>query len=313
MKTKIASLGYSFRHGINPYASLLEPQAHEWIDSFSCFTDTVKDKCKKSKLEVLAAYGFPNVNFEKLIPITRCIMIGFFFDDFCNSLSLNDMKSVCQKVIETLNGDYFPNQDDNDFFKQYAILRSELLQIVPSYWMKRFIKHHQDWFNGLIEEYRYNNANPICYPSLKDYKVLREKVFGSGIICDMLEIETGFIIPREIFLHPVIIRLRQLVCLLGAWFNDIHTVTWELEKKETMNLVLVIQNERECTLEDAYDEAVKIHNNDLAELMEIRENLPDFGRYNKKLKEYFDNVELSLKGHEIWYLQATERYRQISS
>lgn len=312
MKTQTSSFEYPFLSKTNPNACLFEEKTHAWIDNFSCFTETVKDKYKKNKLEILAAYSFPNASFEKLIPITRCFILGFLFDDFCNSLPLNDMKIACEKVIKILNGDYSPNPDENDFFRQYAILRNEFLPIVTPYWMQRFTKHHQDWFDGLIEEYKYNNTNPICYPSLKDYKIIREKIFGSGIICDMLEIETGFIMPEEVFLHPSIIKLRQLVCLLGAWFNDIHTVKWELEKKETMNLVLVILNEKKCTLDEAYKKAIKIHNDDLDKLMKIQKSLPDFGIYNEKIKEYCDNIELSLKGHEIWYLQATERYKQVN-
>ena len=48
-----------------------------------------------------------------------------------------------------------------------------------------------------------------------------------------------------------------------------------------MNLVLVIKNEKQFSLDVAFNDAVQIHTYNLAEFLNITKNLPDFGTYIK--------------------------------
>jgi hypothetical protein len=180
--------------------------------------------------------------------------------------------------------------------------------MVTPEWMERFTDDHQFWFDGMFEETLYSYKETTIYPTLEQYVSIREKVSGGRTLCDFLEICSDFIMPEEVVSHPTIQRIRQLITYMLSWFNDIHSVPWELERNEATNLVLVIKNERDCSFEEAYEEAIKIHNNDLAEFIRIRQHLPDFGIYNEAVERYVHNGELFLKGQELWYFGGTERY-----
>lgn len=307
MKSQIFSLEYPFELKTSPYTDSLEQKVILWIDEYSCLPEALRKRYKKSNFGKLATCFFPNATPELLDSIGRWVLLAFAFDDYYGSYSVEELKIQCQKVIDTLNGDLV-YVNENEMFKQFGVIRNDLLPIVTQEWMKRFINDHQLWFEGMFEETLYSYREVIIYPSLKEYMLLREKISAGLITCDFLEIATGFIMPKEIFEHPAIQRIRQLITLMVSWFNDIHSVSWELERNEAANLVLVIKNEKKCSIEEAYEMAIEIHNNDLDEFIKITQNLPDFGKYNHDIKRYIHNAELFLKGQELWYFGGTERY-----
>ncbi|SHL57721.1 terpene synthase family protein [Chryseobacterium polytrichastri] len=309
MKSQIPSLEYPFELKINPHIDSLEQKVTLWIDEYSCLPESLRKRYKKSNFGKFTARFFPNSSPELLIIISRWALAAFAFDDLYGSCPLHELKIESQKVIDILNGDSLFS-DENEIFKQFRIARDELLPIVTPEWMERFINDHHSWFEGMFEETVYSYKESITYPSLAEYISLREKVSGGKILCDFLEISTDFIMSDNDFSKPITQKVRQLLTLMISWFNDIHSVSWELERNEATNLVLVIKNERKCSMEAAYEEAIQIHNNDLNEFIKITESLPDFGKYNDDFKRYIHNAELFLKGQELWYFGGTERYSQ---
>ncbi|MDQ0592358.1 hypothetical protein QFZ37_000727 [Chryseobacterium ginsenosidimutans] len=307
MKSQIFSLDYPFELKVSPYVESIEQKVTLWIDDYTCIQESLRKRYKKSNFGKFTASFFPFADSDMLIIMSRWILAAFAFDDLYGSYPLDELKKQCQKVIDIFKGNS-SYADENEIFKQFTIVRDDLLPLVTQEWMERFIYDHQFWFDGMFEETHYSYKETTIYPTFEQYVSIREKVSGGGTLCDFLEICSDFIMPKEVFSHPTIQRIRQLLAFMMSWFNDIHSVPWELERNEAMNLVLVIKNERDCTFEEAYEEAIKIHNNDLAEFIKIRQNLPDFGMYNAAVERFVHNAELFLKGQESWYFGGTERY-----
>ncbi|WP_160137240.1 terpene synthase family protein [Chryseobacterium sp. c4a] len=307
MKSQVPHLEYPFVLKTSPHVRLIEHFVQEEIEKFDCFSPSLKETYKSSHFGTLTADIFPNINLESIAPVSRFIILIFCFDDFCDQLSLHELKKACQKVIDILSG-VSSEENDIEIFKQFENMRNEFYSIVNPFWMDRFINSCQTWFEGMCLEYEYNNEDTARYPSFEEYQYIREKIFGGEAICTVVEVIANFLIPDEIISHPYIKQLRRLVGSMGACYNDIHSVERELEKMESMNLVLVVQNERNCSLEEAREVAVKIHNNDLAQFLRLRQNLPDFGVYNEEVNRYVLNLEFLLKGQDVWYHKITKRY-----
>lgn len=308
MKSQKINLEYPFMFKINPYSDLLEKHVQLWIDECLSLSLPVRNKHKKSCYGRLVATFFPNATFEQLIPMCRWVVVCFIFDDYYGSHPLEELKKACQKITEILNGE-LPDPQYPEFFNMFFIGRNELLPFVTPCWIGRFNHHNQLWLDGMGTETLYNFKNATRYPTLEEYKSIRENISGGRVLCDFFEIIAGLIMPEEMFSHPKIKRLRQLVTFMVSWCNDIHCVFWEFQRKEAMNLVLVIQNERNCSLESAYEEAHQIHKNDLNEFLQISAHLPDFGQHNQALQNYIVQAGLLLKGHDAWY-ERTGRYSQ---
>lgn len=307
MKSQTIPLEYPFMLKKSPHEDAVEKQISIWIDDYSCLPESLKKRYRKSNFGKFTTCLFPNANAEQSLTMGKWILAAFAFDDLYGSLSAEELKIKCRKVICLLEGNDF-QYDENEIFKALFEAGKEFHPHVTSSWMKRLIDDHEFWFDGMIQETEYSYTGKAIYPTLEEYKVIREKVSGGRLMCDFLEISSGFIMPDEVFRHPVILRIRQLITFMLSWFNDIHSVPWELERGEATNLVLVIKNEQNCSFEEAYEKAVKIHNDDLEEFIQISKNLPDFGVYNDDVKRYLHNAELFLKGQELWYFGGTERY-----
>lgn len=307
MKSQIPSLEYPFDLKVNPYVDSLEKKVTILIDEYVCLPESLRKRYKKSNFGKFTASFFTNASPKLLIVMSRWVLAAFAFDDLYGSYPLDELKKQSQKVIDILRGDSFYS-DENEIFREFMIVRDHVVPMVTAEWMERFIDDHQFWFDGMFEETLYSYKETTIYPSLEQYISIREKVSGGRTLCDFLELCADFIMPQEVFLHPTIQRIRQLLTFMLSWFNDIHSVPWELERNEAANLVLVIRNERNCSMEEAYEGAIQIHNNDLEEFIRITQNLPDFGIYNEAVKRYIYNGELFLKGQELWYFGGTERY-----
>ncbi|SHL57749.1 terpene synthase family protein [Chryseobacterium polytrichastri] len=305
MKSQIFSLEYPFELKLNPFEDSSEQFARRLIDEYSCLPDDVKSKYKKFSFGRVTASVFPNANFEKLIPLIRWMVFGFCFDDFYGSKPLAEIIEASKKAINILNGE-LPDFNDLEFYNQLSIAKAEFLPSVTPYWLTRFTEHHQDWFGAMYLETKYN-CKQNSYPSIEDYMVIRENLIGGKLMCDQLEVVSDFIMPEEVIKDTQIQRFRQLFSRIIAWYNDVFSVDWEVQRGEKMNLVLIIENEKGCTRDEAYAEAINIHNKELAEFIKISDALSDFGEYNEGIRRYVENTKLFFKGQEIWY-KGTERY-----
>ena len=94
-----------------------------------------------------------------------------------------------------------------------------------------------------------------------------------------------------------------------AWQNDFYSLRKELGlDTELMNLILVLKEVNKMSLEEAVNEAKRIHDADVAEFVALHENLPDFGVHQQQVYDYILSLGTILQGLNTHYIQDTERY-----
>ncbi|MCS3529142.1 hypothetical protein M2373_000503 [Chryseobacterium sp. JUb7] len=122
----------------------------------------------------------------------------------------------------------------------------------------------------------------------------------------------GYVLPKVIEEHPVILRIRALTARIIGWQNDLYSIKKEIKKKgEVMNLVLNIMHTQKIPLEDAIAKALAFHDLEVAELEALQNNLPDFGlgkEWNEKVEKWTEYMTLMISGLNTWYLKDTLRY-----
>lgn len=122
------------------------------------------------------------------------------------------------------------------------------------------------------------------------------------------EMITGTIFPKEVINHPSVYRLGHLTTRILSWANDYFSAHQE-DGNEVFNLALMIKHYSGCTVDQANEELIKIHDQDVQEFETIIDQLPDFGRYNAPLRAYVENLRLMIAGYLHWTLQLTARYK----
>lgn len=296
---------YQFENRMHQQYDVLDKNTNDWIKEYQCLSTAFKEKTQIANYGILTAQIFPDTDVNILIPIARWMLWAFIYDDFYGPIAKDELEMICNRSIRILQGEK-PGPDENALFQQLYITRNELLAIATPEWMNRFVNDHRYYFNGLLmDEYSYKQN--IKYPGSEEYLVIRDRLIGGFMVCDLLELADG-VLPEEIFLHPYIQRLRLLATRMMIWDNDIFSYKKELEEHEAMNIVLIFSAEKGLSIEDAVKEAFEIRQKDYHELVNYEQYMPDFGVFNKLVKNYLRNVLVLLQGQLEWYKKKSLRY-----
>lgn len=293
-------LNYPFPNVINPKADEIEAKTTEWINEYTVFPESMREKFKAARFGKLAAYFHPEAPFERLIPMSRWNLWIFLFDDYYGPYPIEELTRACKYVIEILKG-VPPAATDSALFRQPALIRKELLSFVTEEWMDRFIRDMNGFFHTMLTATEYSYKDPVNYPLLNDYLIIREDLIGVYPTVDLAEITGTALLTNEVLGTPVIKQLRKLTSLIVALSNDIFSVRKDYEEKEAMNAVLIIQHEQQCTMDSAYAETVRLHNEFTAEFVHTCNHLPHFGQQDKTVRRYVENLSHIIQGHLSWY------------
>lgn len=130
---------------------------------------------------------------------------------------------------------------------------------------------------------------------------------------DPVEPSINYIAPDAISEHPTIKRLKMLMCRIIAIQNDFGSIEKELAiDTEILNIILVIRNQYNVSLEEAISEAMHIHDSYVNEFVELQNNLPDFGSDQKNIERFVHNTALMISGLGAWYHKGNSTRNLIS-
>lgn len=174
-------------------------------------------------------------------------------------------------------------------------------------WQVRFIESLQEAFAANL--WRIEHVNRIKQPSLEEYMKWRPIFSGASFFAYLVEAIEGFRLPDYIFLDGTVQKLIQLCSSTICWANDLFSFNKELEQGDEMNLVMLIRNKRQCSIDDAVVHAVKIHDYEVKQFQQLARNLPSFDpETDVELERYIKALGLMMRGNIDWSTKDTERY-----
>ena len=300
---------YPWPNLVNPHIEQMGKDMDTWIDNdYTFLTEIQKIRYKKMRLHACTACMWPHLTYDQVIPCNRFMLQYVVLDDQIEHSSPQEIEHLRMRCTAILRGEQ-PTPQENALYQHMALLRDEFKAFMPGIWMERFIDYFYITIRYGIElEHPYKVANRP--PSLALFKVLREYNVLMLPYLTFGEIESGLILPEHIIEHPVVKRMITLLVRIIAWQNDIHSLPKELAKgTEIFNLVLVLQQEYQLSLEDASAEALRIHNEDLAELLALHKEYREFGEYQAHVDQFLYYSGIGIQGVNTFYLQETERYK----
>jgi hypothetical protein len=153
------------------------------------------------------------------------------------------------------------------------------------------------------------------FPTVNNLLLIREYSISMYPYGDPVEPSIGFIVPKHISKHPVILRLKMLMCRIMAIQNDFASLEKELlVDTEILNIVIVMRHQYKISLEEACAEAMSIHDNYIKEFVEIQNNLPDFGAFQKEIENFVHHMTLMISGLGAWYHKGrSSRYKEMGA
>jgi hypothetical protein len=283
----------------NPLEQAIEDDISRWIDHEYLFlTEARRTYYKKCRFGMISSCFYPKASYEALTLGARLVTLLFIHDDYTDDLGIHQLRPFLRKSEAIMTGHPVPCEK-GDMLYQFGLFRDALQPLVPEDWMRRWNNHLNYFYEGMIME-RYFPAGH--YPSIEHYTLLREHLIGMYIYQDIVELYMLSFMPYALLTHPYVRELRRIAALIIAWCHDYYSVSKEIAMGQTMNLVLVIRHEYRCSLEDAYAEAARIHDEAVNAFLRLKENPPDFGAHNDLFSEYADHLQRMFKGNHLWHL-----------
>lgn len=311
----ISNFRYPFPALKNPYAvQMQEMTDRQWIDGEYLWiyehNPDIRRKYKKTQTAHIAAHWFPTASLERFKPICRLMLWTLYNDDLYEESRPEEIPDVHRQSLAVLNGDSPAVDVAIPLAGMLASLRQELLQFIPQASVVRFSEMISRYFTGLETELLYKRNK--TFPTIEECIALREDSICLYPFLQLTEVETGVILPSEIHDHPVIRRLQALACRLVTYFNEIQSIVKdEATDSVYYNIVKVIQHQHHITLEEACQENLRLHNQDLEEFVALQSSLPDFGVWQDAVVNWVHYMSMVLSG---WKNISTklERYNEAA-
>ncbi|WP_126245647.1 terpene synthase family protein [Chitinophaga rhizosphaerae] len=300
------ALQYSFTHRLNPNAEAMEALLRTWIETdYNWLPDKMKFKYGKTGMGHCGGCIFPHASMAQLTAVCRFFIWAFTVDDIHERSEPSEIERIRKIAMEALRYGNFISGED--IFASLPQMREELLAIGSPLWLDRFCDSIDMYFDGLKQEVGYRV--PKIFPEFKTFVDIRMKAVNVYPMIHLAEAITGTVLPEIVVKHPVIDRIEQLTCRILAWSNDYFSAHLEKDK-DVLNLVLMIEHESGCSLSEAYVRALAIHDADVDEFLQLKQQLPEAGMFNEALWQYVENLQLMISGYLHWTLQLTERYKK---
>ncbi|MBC9908989.1 terpene synthase family protein [Chitinophaga varians] len=291
---------YPFPTLKNPYADQLqEITDQQWIDGEYLWlyelAPGIREKYKKTKTAHIASQWFPTASFERLRPLGRLMLWTLYNDDLYEESNPERIDYVQEQSIAVLTGEISAGETEIPLGQMLATLRAELRQFIPQESIIRFANMIHRYFSGLKRELMYKKNK--TFPTVAECIALREDSICLYPFLQLTEVETGIVLPPEIHSHPVILRLQALACHLVTYFNEVQSAAKD-EATDSIyyNIVKVIQHQYKISLEEAFLEDLRLHNEDLKEFITLQATLPDFGIWQDAVVNWVHYMSMVLSG-----------------
>lgn len=302
---------YPFPGHVSQHIDSLASEYCQWIETDCDFkSKAARLAYKQHRLSDIAARAFPLLTLEELRPVARFTSCLAIIDDYLDKADHDELEQVSNKTSALLSGADEGEPPSAGFFRQVYLVRQDALACgMPPHLYRRFIDAIAALLMGYGAEKHYNAADTP--PALSAYIMLREQTSGGLCYANYLCMQKNYrLLPDDVLLHPVILRMHALASILIGYHNDFISLPKELARGgDVINLVMVVQREfRLSTLQQAWAKALYIHNVTLGEFLSLQNNLPDFGPWQQTATEYAADLGVMVQGVYAWHTQKTGRY-----
>lgn len=302
---------YPFPDKISSFAEILQEITNtQWIDGElkDLLPLSTREKYKRTNTGIMSARWWATTSsLDRMIPLSRFMLWAMYNDDMYEVATPDEVHFAQERSIAVLKGKILPEQAGIPLAFQLAAIREGFLKFIPAESINRFANTLNQYFDGLEMEVLYQQNG--IFPSVGNLLNIRVRTLMICAFVDTIEIQTGITLPDKIYKHPVIKRLYHLTSSIIGYFNDVQSLHKdEASERLYFNFVGVLQHHYQLSKEEALEETIRMHNEDLEEFLLLKSTLPNFGEWQEAVIEIVECMGMCIKGWQTISLLETERY-----
>ncbi|MDQ1803065.1 hypothetical protein RAH57_03650 [Chryseobacterium sp. CKR4-1] len=293
---------------INPLVHLAEDHTDAWLRQFNLLPDnTAYKKYRAQGFAYMVARMFPMAQQPLLFVLTDINSLLFLLDDQIDPVSKDEGRDKLQlrpfiSAFMSVLFNPLPQKYAHPFLSALADFWSRATAITTDLWQWQFATALCQTFHSAL--WQMENVKNGYKPTLEEYKMHRRFLGAANIatasIPAVLDINGNW--GR---LTQQVADLTRLAENIVCWANDLYSLTKEIEQGDTYNLVLIIQQVYNLSLDEAINKTVGIHDQDMKRFQikadALIGNLPS-------LTHYINGLKYIIRGNVDWSQSETTRY-----
>lgn len=304
-----------FLSRISPHYEAVKAHTYAWAKHMDLTPhESATQYYRSADYTGLACRTYPWAGFEELCTISDWLFLIFVFDDPYDEITEkhlpHELFALCDHVIAVLND---PDQvvPRGPITHAFADLAKRARASLSPTWLKRFARHHAEYFARVQELMPYRKQRSV--PDLQMY--LANRPFSAGAIppFDLIELAQRAEIPAHLYASQALQDIILAGARLIGWTNDLYSVNKDVACGDVANLVLILQHEHRCSLQEAVHRIVAMIEEETRRLQELLWKVPgDTVEVDRYAGSLWVGVATWLRGHLDWY-QGNTRYSAQAS
>ncbi|AUS99218.1 terpene synthase [Nostoc sp. CENA543] len=307
----IPNLYSPFQHQFNPHVEVLEATVFDWVLRFNLIADdSAFKRFSKAKFYLLIASCYPNCPLAELQIANDWLSWMMTWDDECDISHLSTqpevMERLHQRFIEVLNGAELTSEDS---LRSHALadLRQRMFQREWAANFHYFVHSVEDYLHGCMQEAI--NRSQKNVPDIDTYIQLRRSTGAMEPLFELIEFTNHLTIPKILKEYEKLKRLKDMTNNIVCWCNDIFSAPKEMASNDVHNLVLVLHYQQGLSLNEAFQRAAKMHDEEIRNMLDIEAAIPTFSTSaDAELAKYISGLHSWIGGHLNWY-SLSKRYK----
>jgi 5-epi-alpha-selinene synthase len=304
-----------FPSQVSPYLEQVRQQAQEWIQEFRLIKGEIALRYYlTADFPLLTCRAHPRAGLEELFLCCNWYTWVFVFDDqFDDGVAgrqPESMRVIYDHMLALLQ-DPASATPQGPAAESLANIWQRARRLMPSsVWQRRFIQHHADFFAACCRDAE-NRVNGHML-DLWDYIANRRNGGANPIVCDLIELAGHIQIPDVISENQVFKALLRAAHDSMGWTNDVYGLQKELAHGDTNNLVMVVQQAHNCSLQEAMDRACVMLETEMRRFEQLAQSLPTCSpaEVDRDIRQYLVDVGSWIRGHLEWERMSL-RYSEV--
>ncbi|WP_280726622.1 terpene cyclase [Kitasatospora sp. MAA4] len=310
------ALELPFPSRLSPHRADAEARHRRWLDAHAMLGSRL-GAAGYTRWDVpgLASLSYPDCEPDELALATDLMGFYFLFDDqFDGPLGRRpaQVAAICDELTGVLQGRH-PSHLLSPCTRAFEDLWQRITDGMSDRWRAR-AAYNWEWYfaSHPAEAAGRLGGQP---PDREGYLILRRGTAAMETVLDMVERVGRFEVAPAAFHCPQLRQLRQLAADIPSLTNDVRSYPQEASRGDVNNLVMIVQRERGCTLQEAGSAVLAEAQQMVRRFTQLTDELPrTYRELELRLDErqtaqrYADGLSAWLTGYLDWEM-STGRYR----
>jgi hypothetical protein len=300
-----AKLGLRYVKDSHLEEEKIQEKALKWIQRFEIITrKEVFAKYSAANFGRFIGYCHPkgDYKFVKLVALFATWL--FLYDDEIERKT-DEVAALHERTLCILRGEE-PVEQDTALTKGLSYIVKKIYKLAPSnLWKERFINENASYCRSTLKEVKNRQAKRV--PTLEEYLKERPEFSGTKVMHVLIELVEHMTIPDEIFKSEYIRKFMLLAANAVNWENDFLSSEREFLQGDVHNLIIVLKHKNGYSLEQAFEEAHEMFDENMRLLSQLVEEAPN---HSWGVQRFVNGVVQWLAGHHFW-AKESKRYESI--